>query len=60
MQLSTELLKIVSNRAAASDKTEPLLLDLETSTDFVHPEPRQVKHIERFIPTWISLPVGYG
>ena len=49
----------MSNRAAASDKTEPLLLDLDSSPEFVHPEPRTVKHIERFIPTWINLPVSF-
>ncbi|KAJ3334825.1 Myosin type-2 heavy chain 1, partial [Kappamyces sp. JEL0680] len=54
--LSTDLLKIVSNRAANSDKTESLLLDLDASPEFVHPEPRTVKHIERFIPAWTSLP----
>jgi myosin-5 len=50
------LLKIVTNRAAVADKSEPLLLDLDVTPDFVHPEPRTVKHIEKFIPAWISLP----
>ncbi|KAJ3275583.1 Myosin type-2 heavy chain 1 [Terramyces sp. JEL0728] len=54
--LSTDLLKIVSNRAAVNEKLDSLLLDLDSSPEFIYPEPRNVKHIEKFIPAWIDLP----
>ncbi|KAI8905199.1 P-loop containing nucleoside triphosphate hydrolase protein [Gorgonomyces haynaldii] len=54
--LSAELLKIVVARAAANEKTDILLLDLDAEPEFAKPNPRNVKNIERFIPNWISLP----
>ena len=55
--MSSDLLQIVSSRASSSDKSEALLLDLDSYPEFSHPDPRIVKHIERFIPAWINLPV---
>ena len=39
-----------------NEEQEPLLLDLNAAPDFVFPEPRHVKHIEKFIPRWVELP----
>ena len=39
-----------------NEDQEPLLLDLGAAPEFVLPEPRQVKHIEKFIPRWVELP----
>ncbi|KAI8899112.1 P-loop containing nucleoside triphosphate hydrolase protein [Globomyces pollinis-pini] len=54
--LSSELLKIVANRAAGNEKSDTLLLDLDSAPEFIYPEPRNVKAVEKFIPAWIDLP----
>ncbi|KAI8609026.1 DIL domain-containing protein, partial [Chytriomyces sp. MP71] len=54
--LSPELLKIVANRALLNEKSDTLLLDLDLGPDFTKPNIRPVEYIDRFIPSWISLP----
>ncbi|KAI8826621.1 P-loop containing nucleoside triphosphate hydrolase protein [Fimicolochytrium jonesii] len=54
--LSPELLKIVASRAVLNEKSDILLLDLEQAPDFVKPASKPVDTIERFVPTWMSLP----
>jgi myosin-5 len=39
-----------------NEKSDALLLDLDTAPEFVFPDPRTVKHVEKFIPAWIEPP----
>jgi myosin-5 len=45
--LSADLLKSVAARSAVSEKSDILLLDLDTAPEFSKPVPRVVKKVEK-------------
>ncbi|RKO98816.1 hypothetical protein CXG81DRAFT_15404 [Caulochytrium protostelioides] len=54
--LSPELLNIAASRAILNEKSDSLLLDLEQAPDFTKPPVHAVHHLDKFIPSWTSLP----
>lgn len=40
-----------------NEKSDNLLIELEQFPDFLKPLPTMVENIEKFLPSWMALPV---
>ncbi len=54
--MSSDLLKIVTNRAKLNEKSDNITLDLDIGPDVPLPISDKTEEIHPFIPSWIELP----